>query len=149
MEQYISKSAVVAEIKKMCKEAEWAVQCATYKEILSFINTLEVKDVDLEKEIQTFSMELSMKENNGDWEKDIRTTAKYFFELGMVVGNKAQKEPVSKDFEEREKRMKECPYRRVECTMYDDSIFECKGACSWVVDYIKLKELKALKGEDV
>jgi hypothetical protein len=50
-----------------------------------------VKEVDLKKEIQMFSMGLAMKENNGDWEKDIAVTAKHFFELGMAVSNKAQK----------------------------------------------------------
>lgn len=46
-------------------------------------------------------------------------------------------------------RMKECPYRQVVCTMYEGKILECKGACSWVVDYPKLKELKAQKIEEV
>lgn len=66
MEQYISKDALVAEIKrlidccyKMCAGnldflqkvyPEHYYSIATYKEILSFINTLEVKDVNLEKE---------------------------------------------------------------------------------------------------
>ena len=44
-------------------------------------------------------------------------------------------------------RMEECPYRQVGCTMYKDKILECRGACSWVVDYLKLKELKAHKRE--
>ena len=44
-------------------------------------------------------------------------------------------------------RMEECPYRQVGCTMYEGKILECKGACSWVVDYSKLKELKTQKGE--
>ena len=44
-------------------------------------------------------------------------------------------------------RMEGCPYRQVGCTMYEGHILECKGACSWVVDYNKLKELKAQKGE--
>ena len=42
-------------------------------------------------------------------------------------------------------RMKECPYRQVGCTMYEGKILECKGACSWVVDYPKLKDLKHRK----
>ena len=46
-------------------------------------------------------------------------------------------------------RMEECPYRQVGCTMYEGYILECRGACSWVVDYPKLKELKAQKGEKV
>lgn len=44
-------------------------------------------------------------------------------------------------------RMEECPYRRVGCTMYADKILDCNGACSWVVDYPKVKELKVQKGE--
>jgi hypothetical protein len=95
----IDKDAVVAEIERIkliignpfclnnIAKASWVARKDTCEDILSFLDTLEVKEVDLEKEIQTFSMELAMKENNGDWEKDIRTTAKYFFELGL----KAQK----------------------------------------------------------
>lgn len=57
MEQYISKAALVAEIEKRKKEAYgnewgWAVQCATYEEIISLLDTFEVKEVDLEKEIK-------------------------------------------------------------------------------------------------
>ena len=48
---------------------------------------------------------------------------------------------------ESEQRIKECPYRQVGCTIYADKILECTGACSWVVDHLKLKELKAQKGE--
>ena len=51
-----------------------------------------------------------------------------------------------KEVDLEKERIGECPYRRVECTMYDDSIFECKGACNWVVDYLKLKGFKAQKG---
>ena len=57
MEQYISKSDLVAEIEKRIKEREeeekkgWAysrVKIVECEHILSFINTLEVKEVDLE-----------------------------------------------------------------------------------------------------
>ena len=98
MEQYIPKSVVLAEIEKLIDEiyagrpfdalssgqqtALWYI-----KSIMSSINTFEVKEVDLDKEIKKYSMELAMKENNGDWLKDITATAKYFFELGL----KAQK----------------------------------------------------------
>ena len=52
-----------------------------------------------------------------------------------------------KEVDEQKERMSECPYRHVGCTMYEGKILECRGACSWVVDYPKLKELKAQKGE--
>ena len=60
--------------------------------LLSFINNLEVKEVDLEKYYHDFLQ----KEWFGN--SHVRTvsemmafTAKHFFELGMSVSNKAQK----------------------------------------------------------
>ena len=104
MKRYIDKDALVAEIGRRfdeysssilkhydaCKEAK-AQELA---KILTILDTLEVKEVDEQKE-----------------------------------------------------RMNDCPFRKVGCTMYEGRILECKGACSWVVDYPKLKELKAQKGE--
>lgn len=52
-----------------------------------------------------------------------------------------------KEVDEQKERINECPCRQVVCTMYTDKILECNGACSWVVDYPKLKELKVQKGE--
>lgn len=46
-----------------------------------------------------------------------------------------------------EKRIKECPFRRVACNRYEDTHVECDGICSWVADYPKLKELKAQEVE--
>lgn len=107
----IDKDALVAEIKKYKNNAEAYLKCHHNRndklvhsfeqeklvmcELLSFLNTLEVKEVDLD-----------------------------------VM-----------------QRMEECPYRQVGCTMYEGKILECNGACSWVVDYPKLKELKAQKNE--
>ena len=102
--ELIDKAAVIAEIErriKINKECMLGLKNLDYyqgrvdafNDALSFLNTLEVKDVDLIEE-----------------------------------------------------RMKECPHRQVGCTMYDGHILECRGACSWVVDYIKLKEHKAQKG---
>jgi len=100
----IDKSALVAKIEKRKKEAYgnewgWAVQCATYDEILSILDTLEVKEVDLDKAIEDYiythdgrkrlALELDWKCCNltlkgGD---AIIKFAKHFFELGL----KAQK----------------------------------------------------------
>jgi hypothetical protein len=68
MKQYVNKDALVAEIKrlidccyKMCagnldflqkSYPEHYYSIETYKEILSFIDTLEVKEIDLEKEAE-------------------------------------------------------------------------------------------------
>ena len=96
--ELIDKSALVAEIEKLKAYLQIPnAQLEAIKvcdNIISVINTLEVKEVDEQKE-----------------------------------------------------RISECPYRQVGCTMYEGHILECKGACSWVVDYPKLKELKSQKGE--
>ena len=105
MTQYIDKDVLVEEIRSRLLPVvvphgthydDWDRGADSERvNILSFINTLEVKEADLESE----------------------------------------------------QRMRECPYRQVVCTMYEGKILECKGACSWVVDYPKLKELKTRKGE--
>ena len=102
MAQYVDKSVVVAGIKRRMDENRGKQTLPQYfgmveedLNILSFIDTLEVKEVDL----------------------DIK------------------------------QRMEECPYRQIGCTMYNGYILKCKGACSWVVDYPKLKQLKAQKEE--
>lgn len=49
-------------------------------------------------------------------------------------------------------RMETCPWRErprgnpYVCTRYFGTYVLCDGACSWVVDYLKLKKLKAQKG---
>jgi hypothetical protein len=93
----IDKSVLVEWIKKEDKEMQpnkdWHFDEYTegyvdaLAKILSFIDTLEVKEVDFTKELQTFSMDLATKVNDGNWDKDIAVTAKHFFELGL----KAQK----------------------------------------------------------
>ena len=98
MAQYIDKDVLVAEIKKkICIEqgynsgdAECGYRdCA--REILSFLNTLEVKEVDLEQEIQQHINNcLDIKFPTTDRKmiaKDVEYTAHMFFELGL----KAQK----------------------------------------------------------
>ena len=59
MAQYIDKDAVVAEIEKLRDEAHSKRYASLFQsgiesgcnQMLSFINTLEVKEVDLEKSI--------------------------------------------------------------------------------------------------
>lgn len=99
MEQYISSSALVAGIKRLKAEAlQKKSQCkrsglekiihqiGVYNKILSFLDTLEVKEVDLDKEYKDFVEEdhVYNKLVNGIVGKAI---AKHFFELGL----KAQK----------------------------------------------------------
>lgn len=55
--------------------------------LLSFINTIEVKEVDLEKEIELVKGDYA--QVDVAWNKDFDFIAKHFFELGMRVSNKA------------------------------------------------------------
>lgn len=109
MEKYISKTALVAEIEKLISNGQvklqesqesndhenyivWAEHIATCIKVLSLIDTLEMKEVDLKKELDYDDYIAFFKEhpeyNNGDWGFDeCWVFAKYFFELGL----KAQK----------------------------------------------------------
>ena len=98
MEQYIPKSALVAEIEKLKgKISDGSSYC------------------------------------NG-WQHALR-----MLELSLDTFN-------AKEVDLKEERIKECPFKKVGCEIYEGHILECKGACSWVVDHLKLKELKAQKG---
>ena len=99
MEQFIPKSALVAEIERRINEInldsieDWRYRLQrehdieVMKNILSLINTLEVKEVDLEKEYKDFVEEdpVYNKLVNGIVGKAI---AKRFFELGITASNK-------------------------------------------------------------
>ena len=97
MAQYIDKDALIAEIKRIllihtkryeelakhevwvtAKEIEYRIQ--GLKEALSIINTLEVKEVELEKELDAMiTPELKFHKAL----PSLFDVAKHFFELGM------------------------------------------------------------------
>ena len=96
MEQYISKSALVAEIKKrrnFDKELKLYSRLDECNGILSFIDTLKVKEVDIDKEINEHAWYMPQSEfshdsevlENIEWAKN---EFRYFFELGMSVSKK-------------------------------------------------------------
>ena len=102
MAQLIDKSAVVAEIEKMQKSIQASAiddrisekNIGMYKAcviLMDFlINTLEVKEVDLEEEYESFLDNVEgvprmwHSDEQIEWGKDI---AKHFFELGLSVNN--------------------------------------------------------------
>lgn len=104
MAQYIDKSALVAEIERRNEESwlghytkEKGIVFDITDDILSFINSLEVKDVDLEKELESWRHNhfhgRRDKDASGEYLKRYSQLdlAKHFFELGRAVGNKAWK----------------------------------------------------------
>lgn len=98
--ELIDKAAVVAEIKKrinyyQTRNQKWGIagyagRVAEGEEILDYINTLEVKEVNLEKEFNNLldNLEGVPRMHHSDeqieWGRDI---AKHFFELGIKVQN--------------------------------------------------------------
>jgi len=78
MKHYIDKSALVVEIKRRIKEHH-SGYLVCLKDILSSLNTLEVKEVDLEKEIDTIVDAIPCRREH------IEFIAKHFFELGLKV----------------------------------------------------------------
>ena len=92
MEQYIRKTAVVAEIsKRREKNKKNKLNLAAAFEdnyFLSFIDSLEVKDVDLDKEIDLVEDKYHGFESLS--RAEIIDVAKYFFELGLKVAQKGE-----------------------------------------------------------
>ena len=113
MAQYIDKDALVAEIERLMNryDSEYDEDSTEVKaakgnvchEILCTIDTLEVKEVDVEANIEDYINSHFTEGCDGgmisDWYKvlggvfynDLKEIAEHFFELGMVASNKAQK----------------------------------------------------------
>lgn len=102
MEQYVNKSDIVAEIKRIMdteneninsfeqhrntsEKQRYNARMALLEYILSFLNTLEVKEVDLEKELDRYTNSAEYVYN--ETRDSYFLVAKHFFELGL----KAQK----------------------------------------------------------
>ena len=95
MKQYIDKSALVAELDKLYNleyDNTSDLSCGKkimLRDILLFLNTLEVKDVNCDKEIGMYTTkELLWKRNKATnvfhlTQGDIDRIAKHFFELGL------------------------------------------------------------------
>lgn len=85
MAQYIDKAAVVAEIERRIKEvsqigkASYEIGlCDAYKIVLRFLDTLEVKEVNLDGEIDLWVRNLHRVPNF----EELNKFARHFFELG-------------------------------------------------------------------
>ena len=84
MEQYIPKSAVVAEIERLVNNYDKALDYeAALEDVRNFLDTLEVKEVDLKKEYRDY-----INCDNGHTMFEI---AVHFFELGLKASQKGEK----------------------------------------------------------
>ena len=98
MEQYIPKSVVLAEIeerrdlhyKYYMKNGAGSIAECKYdedKDILSLLNTLEVKEVDFEKEYAKYSNDIDAEYAFPIDLADYKEFAKHFYELGLNASN--------------------------------------------------------------
>lgn len=104
MEQYIPKSALVAEIERIksilgnpfclneTAKASWVARKEICEDLLSFIDSTEVKEVDLEKLINDYftgwyfdnELDILAKPNNySATVDDVKEIARHFFKLGL------------------------------------------------------------------
>ena len=90
--KYIDKDTLVAEIEKR-RDESWLGNYTKEKgivfditdDILSFINTLEVKEVDLDAEFDKYCETLYLIDLENEPYSELFECAKYFFELGLKV----------------------------------------------------------------
>lgn len=101
MAQYIDKAAIVAEIKKRIKAHKESLKncdssiseivlkgsMSAYQSSLRFLDTLEVKEVDLSAAVERY-VEQHKSELQGYM--DIRRIARHFFELGLKAAKKGE-----------------------------------------------------------
>ena len=100
MAQYIPKEPLVAKIERLkadalqkkgqCKRSgleRIMHQIGAYNKILSFLDTLEVKEIDWEKEVNDYFLTINLQDGEQITENTFRNIAKHFSELGL----KAQK----------------------------------------------------------
>ena len=93
MERYISKNAVVAEIERLDEFyhlSKGSGGQAFIKSLLSFLNTLEVKEVDLDKEFDKYCENLYLIDLENEPYEELFECAKHFFELGLKVNQKEE-----------------------------------------------------------
>lgn len=93
--ELINKDGLVTELKAELKKYRdtgddyWIPAINTLKDIISLIDTLEVKEVNLDKSLTDFMSRYAY-ENNDEYPSTI-DIAEHFFKLGIALSNKAQK----------------------------------------------------------
>lgn len=105
MTQYIDKSALVAEIERLENDE---FLCDSYDEatgfqsalrmVQEFIDTLEVKEVDINNEISQF-IDANFEKATIGHKLSLRRVARHFFELGLKAQSKDMIEALRTEYE--------------------------------------------------
>lgn len=130
MAQYINKDDLVAELERLARllpkdkglsmNLDWARNALSC--LYFFINTLEVKEVDLEKETDKWYNTKASKEFENVFYGDIEKCAQYFFELGLKT-QKAEITPIPLTLEILEKNGFERSEVFVEWKYENDNVY--------------------------
>lgn len=83
MEQYIPKSALVAEIERLYDEKGAFYTADVLYNLKEWLDTTEVKEVDLEREINDYFITVDLCEGEEITENTFVKIARHFFELGL------------------------------------------------------------------
>ena len=87
MEQYIKKSDIVAEIEKRINEIDefgtYLSPKGTLTNLLCHLDTLEVKEVDLDEEFNNYTKNILACDVQFEPFTHLYNCAKHFFELGI------------------------------------------------------------------
>lgn len=140
-----------AKVKAMCKEGDLKPsEIAWLKELKNRIVKKEQKPTP--DWMPKFLDELRTK-SYLDWDEHKEMEGKVLAIIRWIAPNyfdaKQKEQKPTEDW--KEKRKKECPFRRnldnnlYGCERYADVVCACDGNCSWVVDYQKLKEIQDKK----
>ena len=82
MKELIDKSEVVAEVERLSAYLDSLHEQRIIKKILSFLDTLEVKEVDLDRAIDKWIDDAAITHEDCSI-SDVISTAKHFYELGL------------------------------------------------------------------
>lgn len=81
MAQYIDKAALVAEIERLYKK--WEMGNYVHEKLISFLDTFEVKEVDLEQAYKSYMKSRKDDISGNTVTVNMKDLAHHFFELGM------------------------------------------------------------------
>lgn len=146
MEQYIKKSAIVAEIDRRIKVLqkhpyENHKTICHLESLKQSLDTLEVKEVDLEKEATEFVQTKEFVKN----ENPVLAIAKHFFELGLKAQSNDMIEALRTEYEKGRADVieKACEFLK----SYRQDTLDGTGYISGIINDETIEEFKKVVGK--